>query len=343
MAARADTTERLQRVEIVDQATLATADGRPVQAASEYADTIVATADGRPVRAASIAAVDGGAIMPVALFAAGTLSTPDGRPVHALSFFDASGIAQLLNGGDGPPFAGHFLTGEYSVGGETITEPLTSEGAYIIAYSTQGGPLTVTPGEGIVSESPDEDHGKLQSLTITAQATDPLIAGGGLVAVVTGRMEHDGPVDAPDFGYFNICLYVEYCNQYASGAGVLIRRESYDEFGTETQTNTIQQVTGALYEIVPITFGAGGEFKAAIRFLNDGYIASSINGSAPNTGTADTAFDADPETGNGPPVFLGLRTEVTSRGQACRVVVTDLELYAQDEYADSDLAALSTL
>lgn len=96
MAQRADTTERLQAVELVtDQALLMTADGRPVRAASQYTDAAATmTVDGRPIRAASTdpaVAAEGGPIRVYCLFAAGTLMTADGRPVEALMFFNAAG------------------------------------------------------------------------------------------------------------------------------------------------------------------------------------------------------------------------------------------------------------
>lgn len=93
MGKRADTTERLQAVEIVDSSLRVTSDGRAVRAASEYTSGTM-TADGRPIRAVSVAAgiyAEGGTKLAYSLYSAGTLMTPDGRPVEAIQFFDAAG------------------------------------------------------------------------------------------------------------------------------------------------------------------------------------------------------------------------------------------------------------
>jgi hypothetical protein len=105
MGRRADTSERLQAVEIVSRSMLVTADGRPVHAASQHVSG-TQTKDGRPIRAVSISAgtaADGGEIIPYAIYPFGVTVTPDGRPVEALQFFDASGAVASISGlsGDG--------------------------------------------------------------------------------------------------------------------------------------------------------------------------------------------------------------------------------------------------
>lgn len=223
----------------------------------------------------------------------------------------------------GPVFFGNFPAGSYSIGGEVGTEPITSEGIYVTAYGTAGGALTITPGVGIVSTSTDENLGRYQATTIDRSITDPLIADGGFVVILTGKIDHAN-ADPLDEEYFNGNLYLQLCNQYAQGTSVLVRRESYDEFGVETQTVVLVQETGALYIVNPVEFGPNGEFTVAARFLTNGDVAASVNGSATVSGTSTTFADDAA-------LFFGMKTEVSSNNNDCSVVITSIEMYALDD------------